>query len=122
MRIFTSDNSPNTRAAIPGVSRKFSPTRHTMAFLPSYFTSASLARSAARAGMLSFDTTVRETLTSDVETTRSEEHTSELQSRLHLVCRLLLEKKTKRDIPCRKILLHRSRISARKPHPRPHRS
>src|SRR3989304_4464495 len=28
-------------------------------------------------------------------TTRSEEHTSELQSRLHLVCRLLLEKKKK---------------------------
>src|SRR2546429_5167547 len=28
--------------------------------------------------------------------TRSEEHTSELQSRLHLVCRLLLEKKIKR--------------------------
>src|SRR2546422_8304478 len=32
---------------------------------------------------------------------RSEEHTSELQSRLHLVCRLLLEKKkkgTKKDV------------------------
>src|SRR2546422_2039178 len=29
---------------------------------------------------------------------RSEEHTSELQSRLHLVCRLLLEKKNKRYI------------------------
>src|SRR2546422_2147370 len=29
--------------------------------------------------------------------TRSEEHTSELQSRLHLVCRLLLEKKKKRQ-------------------------
>src|SRR2546422_4651978 len=29
-------------------------------------------------------------------TRRSEEHTSELQSRLHLVCRLLLEKKKKR--------------------------
>src|SRR2546422_4034883 len=28
-----------------------------------------------------------------VERIRSEEHTSELQSRLHLVCRLLLEKK-----------------------------
>src|SRR5205809_5363459 len=28
-----------------------------------------------------------------VEEVRSEEHTSELQSRLHLVCRLLLEKK-----------------------------
>src|SRR2546422_1347954 len=30
--------------------------------------------------------------------TRSEEHTSELQSRLHLVCRLLLEKKKKTSI------------------------
>src|SRR5687768_8138643 len=30
-----------------------------------------------------------------LETDRSEEHTSELQSRLHLVCRLLLEKKKK---------------------------
>src|SRR5437870_7056384 len=30
---------------------------------------------------------------------RSEEHTSELQSRGHLVCRLLLEKK-KKKIPC----------------------
>src|SRR2546422_3620937 len=29
---------------------------------------------------------------------RSEEHTSELQSRLHLVCRLLLEKKKKAQI------------------------
>src|SRR2546422_6439104 len=30
---------------------------------------------------------------------RSEEHTSELQSRLHLVCRLLLEKKKKKRKP-----------------------
>src|SRR2546422_7447230 len=30
---------------------------------------------------------------------RSEEHTSELQSRLHLVCRLLLEKKNKVSFP-----------------------
>src|SRR2546422_7693962 len=30
-------------------------------------------------------------------TERSEEHTSELQSRLHLVCRLLLEKKKKNN-------------------------
>src|SRR2546422_3940421 len=34
---------------------------------------------------------------------RSEEHTSELQSRLHLVCRLLLEKKKQQ----KKKLLHR---------------
>src|SRR5436305_11796632 len=31
-----------------------------------------------------------------LEWTRSEEHTSELQSRPHLVCRLLLEKKKKK--------------------------
>src|SRR2546422_5532741 len=31
---------------------------------------------------------------------RSEEHTSELQSRLHLVCRLLLEKKKKKKRRC----------------------
>src|SRR5256884_4421837 len=31
---------------------------------------------------------------------RSEEHTSELQSRLHLVCRLLLEKKKKKKRTC----------------------
>src|SRR5687768_18186309 len=35
-----------------------------------------------------------ETILRDKEA-RSEEHTSELQSRLHLVCRLLLEKKKK---------------------------
>src|SRR5687768_17773189 len=33
---------------------------------------------------------------------RSEEHTSELQSRLHLVCRLLLEKKKDRRADARK--------------------
>src|SRR3989449_5723240 len=32
----------------------------------------------------------------DTASDRSEEHTSELQSRLHLVCRLLLEKKKKK--------------------------
>src|SRR5262245_64423433 len=43
---------------------------------------------------------------------RSEEHTSELQSLRHLVCRLLLEKKKKlhryhtRPEPCRESVLH----------------
>src|SRR2546429_5489533 len=36
----------------------------------------------------------REAFEPSIEASRSEEHTSELQSRLHLVCRLLLEKKT----------------------------
>src|ERR1035438_8272577 len=35
----------------------------------------------------------------DLDVTRSEEHTSELQSLRHLVCRLLLEKKTIRLAP-----------------------
>src|SRR3989449_6263784 len=34
---------------------------------------------------------------------RSEEHTSELQSRLHLVCRLLLEKKKKKEYDTYKV-------------------
>src|SRR2546429_3290410 len=47
------------------------------------------------------------------ERTRSEEHTSELQSRLHLVCRLLLEKKKQAS---------RSMFPSAyfRPHPHPH--
>src|SRR2546429_5510180 len=40
---------------------------------------------------------------------RSEEHTSELQSRLHLVCRLLLEKK-KRMIACYPLTVVRTTV------------
>src|SRR5256884_6492913 len=39
---------------------------------------------------------------------RSEEHTSELQSRLHLVCRLLLEKKKSKNIALTRYLEPRS--------------
>src|SRR3989449_5734931 len=39
------------------------------------------------------DVVASEQLNSPFDAARSEEHTSELQSRLHLVCRLLLEKK-----------------------------
>src|SRR2546429_6474053 len=55
-----------------------------------------------------------------VGNSRSEEHTSELQSRLHLVCRLLLEKKkTTRArphprCPAPRPRLHRSRRHARR--------
>src|SRR2546429_2465900 len=45
---------------------------------------------------------------------RSEEHTSELQSRLHLVCRLLLEKKKKQKRHYRAALTR----NARQLHPR----
>src|SRR2546429_1730506 len=39
--------------------------------------------------------TIKSLSESTFSSSRSEEHTSELQSRLHLVCRLLLEKKKK---------------------------
>src|SRR2546422_4549535 len=45
--------------------------------------------------------------------TRSEEHTSELQSRLHLVCRLLLEKKKKKNTQ-QPHYAHHNTISIRK--------
>src|SRR3712207_7631256 len=40
---------------------------------------------------------------------RSEEHTSELQSRQYLVCRLLLEKKKKKDT---KLIIHNCYIAS----------
>src|SRR2546430_12863186 len=45
---------------------------------------------------------------------RSEEHTSELQSQSNLVCRLLLEKKKKKNIP-----LSLSTMQTSLPHPEP---
>src|SRR2546429_5190263 len=41
---------------------------------------------------------------------RSEEHTSELQSRLHLVCRLLLEKKKKHRQTYERVVTERHRL------------
>src|SRR2546422_8933020 len=49
--------------------------------------------------VLGYDAVAKPWLWSDrVRVMRSEEHTSELQSRLHLVCRLLLEKKKKKKM------------------------
>src|SRR6266550_9229362 len=56
-------------------------------------TSASRRRSAPTCS----DSSSRSRLRTSSPRWRSEEHTSELQSRLHLVCRLLLEKK-KNDV------------------------
>src|SRR5260370_15659190 len=46
-------------------------------------------------------------------TTRSEEHTSELQSHLNLVCRLLLEKKKTAETVAREHCRRRSRYAGR---------
>src|SRR2546429_1993260 len=49
----------------------------------------------ARGGTVAVAIGERRAIERESPLTRSEEHTSELQSRLHLVCRLLLEKKKK---------------------------
>src|SRR2546422_2956330 len=41
---------------------------------------------------------------------RSEEYTSELQSRLHLVCRLLLEKKKNKRTPADYLAIHHHKL------------
>src|SRR5687768_18179546 len=51
----------------------------------------------ARADAARPDDVFRRAAAADLLAERSEEHTSELQSRLHLVCRLLLEKKKQKD-------------------------
>src|SRR5687768_18257439 len=56
--------------------------------------SAISSRASEKASSVSLDSVSVGSIIS-ASRTRSEEHTSELQSRLHLVCRLLLEKKKK---------------------------
>src|SRR2546429_2165386 len=75
------------------------PPRSTLFPYTTLFRSLHLAvgrdRDAAEGDRESVDITTRRPLhrSSPASPGRSEEHTSELQSRLHLVCRLLLEKK-----------------------------
>src|SRR2546422_10485897 len=60
------------------------------------FPYTTLFRSAREAHAQGFDALVSYGGDGTAMEIRSEEHTSELQSRLHLVCRLLLEKKKKK--------------------------
>src|SRR3989449_1401593 len=74
------------------------PPRSTLFPYTTLFRSRSDTRSCGRRGPARLGSTVERSSESVSEYTgsavvRSEEHTSELQSRLHLVCRLLLEKK-----------------------------
>src|SRR2546422_3966797 len=55
-----------------------------------------LARTFAQCAVGGQSDALREAEPARLHADRSEEHTSELQSRLHLVCRLLLEKKKKK--------------------------
>src|SRR2546425_1731228 len=72
-----------------------SPTRHRVIGLepPSGSSASKSQRSASRSG-----SATSSGFRYPVKRTRSEEHTSELQSLAYLVCRLLLEKKKKKKI------------------------
>src|SRR3712207_8775220 len=50
--------------------------------------------------LLHFDSSITFLTILELVSYRSEEHTSELQSRQYLVCRLLLEKKTSEALEC----------------------
>src|SRR5256884_1222828 len=71
-----------------------STTAYSPGLLKPFFTSARLAGS-----MDSIPMKIHLPPAAAIRSTRSEEHTSELQSRLHLVCRLLLEKKNRQHGP-----------------------
>src|SRR5256885_2500746 len=62
----------------------------------------------SRDGEEGYPGTLRATVTYTL--TRSEEHTSELQSPCNLVCRLLLEKKKKQNITLKQITTHTYRL------------
>src|SRR2546429_6723335 len=70
------------------------PPRSTLFPYTTLFRSSRIARHRSSACGVGFDSSADGQKRSR-PVTRSEEHTSELQSRLHLVCRLLLEKKKK---------------------------
>src|SRR2546422_4475065 len=56
-------------------------------------TAISASRDPVRCGLVTVSVSASPRSDAEPLSPRSEEHTSELQSRLHLVCRLLLEKK-----------------------------
>src|SRR2546422_1123257 len=73
------------------------PPRSTLFPYTTLFRSTSSARSRSRRSFHFMSGETSQSYLSVVTgSMRSEEHTSELQSRLHLVCRLLLEKKKKK--------------------------
>src|SRR2546429_3970709 len=76
------------------------PPRSTLFPYTTLFRSSGAISSAAASRISASSSTSRATPMRASSRMRSEEHTSELQSRLHLVCRLLLEKKKNAHVIC----------------------
>src|SRR2546422_3555504 len=79
---FTTEYTVSVSFSIPGVRRASTSLEKSTKAAPSRL--KKIARTSVEGGRARL-----------LSRRRSEEHTSELQSRLHLVCRLLLEKKKK---------------------------
>src|SRR5690554_7681802 len=86
--------APGSKITEPGLSRTYGisrgPLREAMRRLEAHRLIERVPHVGARVVQLSMQELLE---LFDVREARSEEHTSELQSRPHLVCRLLLEKK-----------------------------
>src|SRR3712207_7223703 len=92
-----------------------SPTRRSSDLLPSIIprtasTTASSLPSLASAARAMADVPPRRSGAEAIISSRSEEHTSEFQSRQYLVCRLLLEKKTQTPLCFQRDLAPCSRL------------
>src|SRR3989449_5284366 len=93
-----------TRSAPPAAPRNMlstdAPRRHARGLAPpaSAESAASPVRVNVRTVVVRSGNAILRTVAFLTPMARSEEHTSELQSRLHLVCRLLLEKKKKHEV------------------------
>src|SRR2546422_6858505 len=83
------------RSGIPLERKNGDMTRHTLA-IAFVCTAQAACTQSSQAAPLRLGTTTTVEQSGALALLRSEEHTSELQSRLHLVCRLLLEKKKKK--------------------------
>src|SRR5689334_24812529 len=82
------------------------------------FPYTTLFRSGRRRRRLAGDVAARLLVVGDDIGERSEEHTSELQSQFHIVCRLLLEKKnTLQSCECPRLIPHPCHQTIQ-PHPR----
>src|SRR2546422_8160039 len=85
--------------AVTGVQTCALPISTLLCCQTSFFVTASMSASVCSATAIALAPPLLQTGTRAFRAasmSRSEEHTSELQSRLHLVCRLLLEKKKKK--------------------------
>src|SRR3989449_1245337 len=99
-RLLPVSNLPNVdfptiqvNASLPGASPETMASAVATPLEKQFSTIAGVDQMTSSSSLGNTNITLQFTLDRSIDAARSEEHTSELQSRLHLVCRLLLEKK-----------------------------